>query len=529
MIEKQPIISLCESIVSEQNLLSSQLSSTDKKGISRFSFIKCELEDKQNYALNNRNRIKQQLKGRLQLIIKKPSYDERNSLEELNELSKKLDVDFSDIDSQSICADIKKFEEEYEMMEILGEGCLGLVKRIVNKKTQEEFAVKIVQTQDDEIIRNMIIEFKSLQKLNHDNIVKVHKLYIDFYNGFQSESKAYAVMELIKGKEMFEVINELGHYSENVAKELFKQLLSAIEYMHRNGICHRDLKPNNILCVQNKNQIKVTDFNVSKFSDSYKEFGDLKEIEKIEMWTYTGTVAFSAPEIFTGEGYNQMVDMWSAGCILYSMLSGQLPFISEYLNDLIEQIKEAQIQFPDNLFNQISKEAKDLVSQLLQKDSTQRPQPDDALKHAWFQNRINEQEMQTMINFEIQKNIPRLTSKYQRNNQKSRSILLRSSQNILSSKMDKSNLQQSEFTCSPEKLSNKKSNFFSNSIFESQLQTQIANLNQNDATSITDFANLQIIKNASNFSEDLGDLDFVNLEQFVVFKKKENENEEIQQ
>ena len=117
-------------------------------------------------------------------------------------------------------------------------------------------------------------------------------------------------MELIKGKEMFEVINELGHYSESDAKELFKQLLSAIEYMHRNGICHRDLKPNNILCVESiinnsidKNQIKVTDFNVSKFSDAYKEFGDLKDREKIEMWTYTGTVAFSAPEIFSGEGY----------------------------------------------------------------------------------------------------------------------------------------------------------------------------------------------------------------------------------
>lgn len=73
--------------------------------------------------------------------------------------------------------------------------------------------------------------------------------------------------------------------------------------MHRHGVCHRDLKPHNILCVKNSNIIKITDFNVSKFSENYKEYGDLKDLDKIEMWTYTGTVAFSAPEIFTGEGY----------------------------------------------------------------------------------------------------------------------------------------------------------------------------------------------------------------------------------
>lgn len=96
----------------------------------------------------------------------------------------------------------------------------------------------------------MINEFKRLVKLSHQNIVKAYKMYLDFDNGFQSESQAYVILELIKGKEMFEVINEAGHYNENDAKELFKQLLSAIEYMHRHGICHRDLKPNNILCLQ---------------------------------------------------------------------------------------------------------------------------------------------------------------------------------------------------------------------------------------------------------------------------------------
>jgi len=73
--------------------------------------------------------------------------------------------------------------------------------------------------------------------------------------------------------------------------------------LHKNYVCHRDLKPNNILCSVDCKNVKITDFNVSKFSDYYKEFGNLEKDGKIEMWTYTGTVAFSAPEIFSGGQY----------------------------------------------------------------------------------------------------------------------------------------------------------------------------------------------------------------------------------
>ena len=91
--------------------------------------------------------------------------------------------------------------------------------------------------------------------------------------------------------------------------------MEAIDYMHENYCCHRDLKPNNILCAEDGRSIKITDFNVkfiystikvSKFTDGYKEFGNLNEHGKIEMWTYTGTVAFSAPEIFSGGLYKYL-------------------------------------------------------------------------------------------------------------------------------------------------------------------------------------------------------------------------------
>ncbi|CAD8118147.1 unnamed protein product [Paramecium sonneborni] len=397
-----------------------RLSIMEKKCSGRFTFVKTQDEEQKEVVQNNMNRIKQQFRCQLNHIINKPIQPLQIREEQLFELGKKLDIEITSSDAENIVPNTKEFFEEYEMHERLGEGCLGLVKRVVQKRTGQEFAVKIVATQDDEIIRNMINEFKRLIKLSHGNIVKAYKMYLDFDNGFQSESQAYVIMELIKGKEMFEVINETGHYSEHDAKELFKQLLSAIEYMHRHGICHRDLKPNNILCLSDKKLIKVTDFNVSKFSDSYKEFGNLQDTEKIEMWTYTGTVAFSAPEIFTGEGYNQMVDMWSAGCILYSMLSGQLPFNGDYLNDLIESIKEAKYEFPEEVFQEVSNQAKDLIQQLLQKDPTLRPHPDEALNHPWFEEIIVRKSLRHLT---INKNISHLSSRNS-NKLKQRTILL---------------------------------------------------------------------------------------------------------
>ncbi|CAD8175537.1 unnamed protein product [Paramecium pentaurelia] len=407
---------------SQDSLKLTQRSSIlDRKYSGRYMFQQSQQDEQQTQIQSNRNRIKQQLKCQLNAIINKQVQPLYMREEQLIELGRKLDLEITSIDVDNIIPNTKEFFEDYEIHERLGEGCLGLVKRIVQKNTGLEFAVKIVATQDEEIIRNMIIEFKRLVELSHDNIVKAYKMYLDFDTGFQSESQAFVVMELIKGKEMFEVINDSGHYSEVDAKELFKQLLSAIEYMHRHGICHRDLKPNNILCLQDRKQIKVTDFNVSKFSDSYKLFGDLKDTEKIEMWTYTGTVAFSAPEIFTGEGYNQMVDMWSAGCILYSMLSGQLPFNADYLNDLVENIKLAKYDFPEEIFSEVSVEAKNLIQQLLKKDPQERPHPDNALVHSWFRGNVVRK---TLKHLTINKNICHLSSKNS-NKQRQRTFLLK--------------------------------------------------------------------------------------------------------
>ena len=92
--------------------------------------------------------------------------------------------------------------------------------------------------------------------------------------------------------------------------------------MHSHGIVHRDLKPNNILVSKDGKNLKITDFNVAKFSENYQNYSEFKR-NNYEMNTYTGTIAFKAPEMFGKNNYSEEVDVWAAGCVLYIMLSGE--------------------------------------------------------------------------------------------------------------------------------------------------------------------------------------------------------------
>jgi calcium/calmodulin-dependent protein kinase I len=107
-------------------------------------------------------------------------------------------------------------------------------------------------------------------------------------------------MGFYSGKESLFFLKRLKEYD---ARKIFKQILEAIQYLHSNYVCHRDLKPSNTLCTVDCKNVNITDFNVSKFSDDYKAFDILEKHGKIEMWTYTGTVTFSAPEIKSGGQY----------------------------------------------------------------------------------------------------------------------------------------------------------------------------------------------------------------------------------
>jgi len=274
----------------------------------------------------------------------------------------------------------------YKECETLGQGTSGIVKKCIKNGTDDHYAVKIVKYNNDtELLVLIVNEFKNHHKLSHKNIIKVYELYIDYVT-----KKIFTIMELADCREMFEVIQNLGHYSEAVASGIFKQILTGISYLHLNGVCHRDLKPDNILVSSDGQIVKITDFNVSRFVEnkSKKKYSSLSK-ENLKMLTYTGTIAFTAPEVFQELEYTETVDMWSAGAVLYTMLCGYQPFHAEFTKDLIELIKEAKYEFHDESWSTISQPAKELISRCLDPNYKTRILPSEGLMHPWIANQGN--------------------------------------------------------------------------------------------------------------------------------------------
>ena len=168
-------------------------------------------------------------------------------------------------------------------------------------------------------------------------------------------------MEIIEGGEMFEYIVQKLVLPEAEAALIAYQMLSTLAYMHEASVVHRDLKPENILIDINPDHghvqsIRITDFGLSKMMNPNTKYHEM-----------CGTLAYVAPEVLAQEGYNKEVDVWSAGVILYLMLSGTLPFDSDSKTEIYEQTLKADLKFdePRSVWPLISEEAKDVISQLM--------------------------------------------------------------------------------------------------------------------------------------------------------------------
>ena len=266
--------------------------------------------------------------------------------------------------------------EKYDIIKQLGSGSFGKVYEIKNKITNicyacKELSKKKIKKKD---IEKFNTEISILRKSDHPNIIKIYEIYED-------EHEINLIMEECTGGELFDdIVNHIDQkkmYTEKEACHIFKQLMSAIAYCHSQGIAHRDLKPENILFL-NRNidsPIKVIDFGLSKiFGNYYNKINN-------KMNTKVGTAYYVSPEVLAGI-YDEKCDIWSAGVILYILLSGVPPFNGPNDNEIYKKIVNKKFEFPDKYWANISNDAKDLINKMLC-EPIDRLTAQEVMQHIW--------------------------------------------------------------------------------------------------------------------------------------------------
>lgn len=270
--------------------------------------------------------------------------------------------------------------------ETIGQGAFATVKKAVERATGDSYAVKIINrrkalnTGGGGAIAGVDRELDILEKLHHPNIVELKAFYEDLDN-------YYIVMELVPGGDLMDFVAANGAIGEDATQVITKQILEGIAYVHKMGISHRDLKPDNILIAQDDPiLVKITDFGLAKFSDNLTV-----------MKTFCGTLAYVAPEVITGkfgssqmelqqkDNYSSLVDIWSLGCLVYVLLTSHLPFNGKNQQQMFAKIKRGEFhEAPLNSYD-ISEDGRDFLECCLQVNPKLRMTAEEALKHKWLQ------------------------------------------------------------------------------------------------------------------------------------------------
>ena len=267
----------------------------------------------------------------------------------------------------------------------LGQGSYGQVKKVLHKQLNEVRAMKMTSKKTT----TSKIEINILRKISHPNIANIYEIYED-------SRKYYIMMEFLEGGELFEAITSAGSFNELSAMKVMKQLLDAIYYCHTERIVHRDLKPENIMLTNQPKddnyQIKLIDFGAAT------NFIPGKKINK-----FIGTAYYIAPEVLK-ENYDEKCDIWSCGVIMYILLCGYPPFNGNTNLDIYHNIRTRNPTFTGSEWEPISKEAVDLIKNMLNKNPVKRFSAQKCLNHQWFK-LLEDAEKNKFKNFHnIQKN-----------------------------------------------------------------------------------------------------------------------------
>lgn len=260
--------------------------------------------------------------------------------------------------------------ENFEFLKVLGKGTFGKVILCREKGTGRLFAIKILKKeviiQKDEVAHTLT-ENRVLRSTNHPFLTSLKY-------SFQTNDRLCFVMEYVNGGELFFHLSRERVFSEERTRFYGAEIISALAYLHSQGIIYRDLKLENLL-LDKDGHIKIADFGLCKEDITYGRTTK----------TFCGTPEYLAPEVLEDNDYGRAVDWWGIGVVMYEMMCGRLPFYNRDHDVLFTLILVEEVKYPRTL----SPEARDLLAGLLIKDPSKRlgGGPDDAqaiMKHAFF-------------------------------------------------------------------------------------------------------------------------------------------------
>ncbi|CAN0901024.1 Calcium-dependent protein kinase 9 [Linum grandiflorum] len=261
---------------------------------------------------------------------------------------------------------------QYSIGKELGRGQFGVTYLCVEIATGKEYACKSISkrklvTKNDK--EDMKREIQIMQHLSgQPNIV-------EFKGAYEDKQSVHLVMELCAGGELFDRIIAKGSYSEKEAAGICRSIVNVVHACHFMGVMHRDLKPENFLLSSKDNYsalLKATDFGLSVFIEEGKVYRDI-----------VGSAYYVAPEVLRRR-YGKEIDIWSAGVILYILLSGVPPFWAETEKGIFDAILQGDIDFESHPWPSISNSAKDLVRKMLTQDPKRRITSAQVLEHPWL-------------------------------------------------------------------------------------------------------------------------------------------------
>ncbi|KAK1356216.1 PEPC kinase 1b [Heracleum sosnowskyi] len=266
----------------------------------------------------------------------------------------------------------ENLNRDYQICEEIGRGRFAVVYRCFSALSGESFACKSIdkhQLFDSTDLECIQKEPKINQFLSgNPNILQIHNIYED-------DNYLHLIFDLCDSPNLFDRISNNSQLSEPEANAYFKDLMNAVAYCHRLGIAHRDIKPENVL-FDSRDRLKLADFGSAEW------FGG----NETSMSGIVGTPYYVAPEILSGEDYNDKVDVWSCGVILYIMLAGVPPFYGDSPVETFEKVLRGNLRFPSRIFRSVCPEAKDLLRKMLCKDPCRRLSADQVLRHPWVMN-----------------------------------------------------------------------------------------------------------------------------------------------